>query len=71
MASAGARSRRTSTQKRSVTALSPASPFATASPSQAGLLDIPFAAGRHSRGEVMVARDAEGKVRYLDPRPPD
>jgi glutamate mutase epsilon subunit len=51
--------------------LSPASPFATASPSQAGLLDIPFAAGRHSRGEVMVARDAEGKVRYLDPRPPD
>jgi hypothetical protein len=38
---------------------------------QAGLLDIPFAAGRHCRGEVMVARDAEGTVRYLDPRPPD
>lgn len=34
---------------------------------QAGLLDIPFAASRHCRGEVMVARDAAGAVRYLDP----
>lgn len=33
---------------------------------QAGLLDIPFAASRQCRGEVMVARDAEGAVRYLD-----
>jgi len=33
---------------------------------QDGLLDIPFAASRQCRGEVMVARDAEGAVRYLD-----
>jgi methylaspartate mutase epsilon subunit len=33
----------------------------------AGLLDIPFAASRHCKGEVMVARDAAGAVRYLDP----
>jgi methylaspartate mutase epsilon subunit len=33
----------------------------------AGLLDIPFAASRQCRGEVMVARDATGAVRYLDP----
>lgn len=32
-----------------------------------GMLDIPFAASRMCRGEVMVARDAEGAVRYLDP----
>lgn len=31
-----------------------------------GLIDIPFAASRHCRNEVMVARDAEGAVRYLD-----
>jgi methylaspartate mutase epsilon subunit len=31
-----------------------------------GLLDIPFAATRQCRGEVMVARDDEGAVRYLD-----
>ncbi len=34
---------------------------------EAGLLDIPFAASRQCRGEVMVARDNEGAVRYLDP----
>jgi methylaspartate mutase epsilon subunit len=34
---------------------------------ESGLLDIPFAATRQCRGEVMVARDAEGAVRYLDP----
>jgi methylaspartate mutase epsilon subunit len=33
---------------------------------QAGLMDIPFAASRQCRGEVMVARDAAGAVRYLD-----
>ena len=32
-----------------------------------GLIDIPFAASRHCKNEVMVARDAEGAVRYLDP----
>jgi methylaspartate mutase epsilon subunit len=32
-----------------------------------GLIDIPFAASRHCRNEVMVARDAQGAVRYLDP----
>jgi len=32
-----------------------------------GLIDIPFAASRQCRNEVMVARDAEGAVRYLDP----
>lgn len=32
-----------------------------------GLIDIPFAASRHCRNEVMVARDGEGAVRYLDP----
>ena len=32
-----------------------------------GLSDIPFAASRLCRNEVMVARDAEGAVRYLDP----
>ena len=31
-----------------------------------GLIDIPFAASRHCKNEVMVARDAEGAVRYLD-----
>ena len=31
-----------------------------------GVLDIPFAATRQCRGEMMVARDAEGAVRYLD-----
>jgi methylaspartate mutase epsilon subunit len=34
---------------------------------EAGLLDIPFAASRQCKGAVMVARDAEGAVRYLDP----
>jgi methylaspartate mutase epsilon subunit len=33
---------------------------------RAGVLDIPFAASKHCRGEVMVARDATGAVRYLD-----
>lgn len=32
-----------------------------------GLIDIPFAASRNCKNEVMVARDAEGAVRYLDP----
>jgi methylaspartate mutase epsilon subunit len=32
-----------------------------------GLIDIPFAASRHCKNEVMVARDGEGAVRYLDP----
>lgn len=32
-----------------------------------GVLDIPFAASRQCRGEVMVARDTEGAVRYLNP----
>ena len=32
-----------------------------------GLIDIPFAASRQCKNEVMVARDAEGAVRYLDP----
>lgn len=32
-----------------------------------GLIDIPFAASRHCANEVMVARDAEGAVRYLNP----
>ena len=40
-----------------------------------GLIDIPFAASRHCKNEVMVARDAEGAVRYLDagkiPVPPE
>lgn len=31
-----------------------------------GMLDIPFAASRQCKGEVMVARDNEGAVRYLD-----
>jgi methylaspartate mutase epsilon subunit len=31
-----------------------------------GLIDIPFAASRQCRNEVMVARDAAGAVRYLD-----
>jgi methylaspartate mutase epsilon subunit len=31
-----------------------------------GLIDIPFAASRHCRNQVMVARDGEGAVRYLD-----
>ena len=31
-----------------------------------GLIDIPFAASRQLKNEVMVARDAEGAVRYLD-----
>jgi len=31
-----------------------------------GLIDIPFAASRQCKNEVMVARDAEGAVRYLD-----
>ncbi len=34
---------------------------------EAGLLDIPFAASRQCKGAVMVARDDEGAVRYLDP----
>lgn len=33
---------------------------------RAGLLDIPFAASKQCKGAVMVARDAEGAVRYLD-----
>ena len=33
---------------------------------ETGVLDIPFAASRQCRGEMMVARDAEGAVRYLD-----
>ena len=40
-----------------------------------GLIDIPFAASRQCKNEVMVARDAEGAVRYLDagkiPVPPE
>lgn len=34
---------------------------------ESGLLDLPFAATRECKGEVMVARDAQGAVRYLDP----
>jgi methylaspartate mutase epsilon subunit len=34
---------------------------------ETGLLDIPFAASRQCKGAVMVARDNEGAVRYLDP----
>ncbi len=41
--------------------------LATVRAFETGLMDIPFAASRHCRGEVMVARDAEGAVRYLDP----
>jgi len=33
---------------------------------ETGMLDLPFAASRQCRGEMMVARDAEGAVRYLD-----
>jgi methylaspartate mutase epsilon subunit len=33
---------------------------------ESGLLDIPFAASRQCKGAVMVARDDEGAVRYLD-----
>ncbi|MGH3756468.1 methylaspartate mutase subunit E [Actinophytocola sp.] len=33
----------------------------------AGVLDVPFAASRRCRGEVMVARDAQGAVRFVDP----
>jgi methylaspartate mutase epsilon subunit len=33
---------------------------------EAGLIDIPFAASRQCKGEVMVARDSAGAVRYLD-----
>jgi methylaspartate mutase epsilon subunit len=40
--------------------------LATARGFAAGLIDIPFAASRQCRGEVMVARDAAGAVRYLD-----
>jgi methylaspartate mutase epsilon subunit len=32
-----------------------------------GVLDVPFAASRNCKGLVMVARDDEGAVRYLDP----
>jgi methylaspartate mutase epsilon subunit len=32
----------------------------------AGVLDVPFAASRNCKGLVMVARDDEGAVRYLD-----
>ena len=31
-----------------------------------GMLDIPFAASRQCKGAVMVARDMQGAVRYLD-----
>jgi methylaspartate mutase epsilon subunit len=41
--------------------------LATVRAFETGLMDIPFAASRHCRGAVMVARDAEGAVRYLDP----
>ena len=34
---------------------------------ETGLIDIPFAASRQCKGAVMVARDNEGAVRYLDP----
>lgn len=33
---------------------------------EAGLLDVPFAATRNCLGEVVVVRDSEGAVRYLD-----
>jgi methylaspartate mutase epsilon subunit len=33
---------------------------------EAGLLDVPFAATRNCLGEVVVLRDDEGAVRYLD-----
>jgi methylaspartate mutase epsilon subunit len=31
-----------------------------------GLLDVPFAASRNCQGAVMVARDHQGAVRYVD-----
>ncbi len=40
--------------------------LATARGFDLGLIDIPFAASRHCKGAVMVARDTEGAVRYLD-----
>lgn len=33
----------------------------------AGILDVPFAASSRCRGEVMVARDAQGAVRFVEP----
>jgi methylaspartate mutase epsilon subunit len=33
---------------------------------EAGVLDIPFAPSNVARGDVMVARDARGAVRFLD-----
>ncbi len=41
--------------------------LATVRAFEGGLLDIPFAASRQCKGEVMVARDLEGAVRYLEP----
>jgi len=41
--------------------------LATVRAFEGGIIDIPFAASRMCRGEVMVARDSEGAVRYLDP----
>jgi methylaspartate mutase epsilon subunit len=40
--------------------------LATVRAFEAGLIDIPFAASRQCKGEVMVARDNVGAVRYLD-----
>jgi methylaspartate mutase epsilon subunit len=40
---------------------------ATVKAFERGMLDLPFAASRQCKGEVMVVRDAEGAVRYLDP----
>ncbi|MBI2526629.1 MAG: methylaspartate mutase subunit E [Candidatus Rokubacteria bacterium] len=34
---------------------------------KAGYLDVPFAASRHCAGKVLVVRDADGAVRFLDP----
>ncbi|MBI3969103.1 MAG: methylaspartate mutase subunit E, partial [Chloroflexi bacterium] len=33
----------------------------------AGVLDVPFAASRYCAGRVLVARDKDGAVRFLDP----
>lgn len=38
----------------------------TARAFESGILDVPFAASRRCKGMVMVARDVEGAVRYLD-----
>jgi len=40
--------------------------LATVRAFETGVIDIPFAASRMCRGEVMVARDHQGAVRYLD-----